>query len=200
MSKSEITILNVDGGEAGLHVKSDILREAGYRVVEARTGADALRLLAQQRPQMVLLSVDLPDQSGLEVCRQIKTRTTPCSTGVVEPLVLLVSATFVGCEKRRGSLEEAAAGSLLEPVRPEFLLANIRTLLRRAVIEQSSDGLLVDERRQSWTMEKLSRCALVINSAESVDEILQIVADEARELIGAHQAATSLTSDFSETG
>ena len=196
MINSEITILNVDGGEASLHVKSDILREAGYRVVEARTGADAIRSLAEQRPQMVLLSVDLPDQSGLEVCRQIKTWTTPYSKGE-SPLVLLVSATFVGCEKRARSLEEGADGYLLEPVTPEFLLANIRTMLRRVVIEQTSEDLLADERRQAWVMEKLTLGALAINSAESLDEILQIVTDEAREMIGAHQAVTSLTSDFS---
>ncbi|HEX2491181.1 MAG TPA: response regulator [Blastocatellia bacterium] len=199
MINSEITILNVDGGEASLHVKSDILREAGYRVVEARTGADAMRSLAEQRPQMVLLSVDLPDQSGLEVCRQIKTWTTPYYKGE-SPLVLLVSATFVGCEKRARYLEEGADGYLLEPVTPEFLLANIRTMLRRAVIEQMSENQLAGERRQAWVMEKLSLGALAINSAESLDEILQIVTDEARELIGAHQAVTSLTSDFSETG
>src|SRR5262245_49920775 len=199
MSNSEITILNVDGGEASLHVKSDILREAGYRVVEARTGADAMRALAEQRPRMVLLSVDLPDQSGLEVCHRIKNWTTPYSKGA-SPMVLLMSATFVGCEKRARSLEEGADGYLLEPVTPEFLLANIRTLLRRAVIEQTSEGALAEERRQAWVMEKLSLGALAINSAESFDEILQIMTDEARDLIGAHQAVTILNSDFSVTG
>ncbi|HKQ79991.1 MAG TPA: response regulator [Blastocatellia bacterium] len=199
MNNSEITILNVDGGEASLHVKSDILREVGYRVVEARTGADAMRSLAQHRPQMVLLSVDLPDQSGLDVCRQIKTWTTPFSKEASPP-VLLVSGTFVGCEERARSLEEGADGYLLEPITPEFLIANIRTLLRRAVIEQADEGLVAEERRQAWVMEKMALGALGINSAESLDEILQIMTDEARDLIGAHQAVTSLTSDFSETG
>jgi len=199
MNNSEITILNVDGGEASLHVKSEILREAGYRVFEARTGADALRLLERQRPRLVLLGVDLPDQSGLEVCRQIKTGKAPHSKEA-SPLVLLVSATFVGCEKRARSLEEGADGYLLEPVTPEFLLANITTLLRRTVFGRTGESLVADERKQAWAMEKLASGALAINSAESLDEILQIVTDEARELIGAHQAVTSLTSDFSETG
>src|SRR5499426_2465596 len=154
MSNSEITILNVDGGEASLHVKSDILREAGYRVVEARTGADAMRALAEQRPRMVLLSVDLPDQSGLEVCHRIKNWTTPYSKGA-SPLVLLMSATFVGCEKRARSLEEGADGYLLEPVTPEFLLANITTLLRRTVFGRTGESLVADERKQAWAMEKL---------------------------------------------
>ena len=43
MDNSGITILNVDGSEVGLYAKSRILREVGYRVIEARTGVEALR-------------------------------------------------------------------------------------------------------------------------------------------------------------
>src|SRR5215813_5555684 len=111
MNNSGITILNVDGGEAGRFVKSRILRDAGYTVIEAMTGADALRLLSDAKPQLVLLSVNLPDLNGLEVGRRIKMDPSTAST-----LVLLVSASFVGCEKRARSLEEGADGYLLEPV------------------------------------------------------------------------------------
>jgi len=202
MNNSGITILNVDSGEAGLCVKSRILREAGYRVIEARTGADALRLTLSESPQLVLLSVNLPDQSGLEVCRRIKTDPAPSSnssSNMASTLVLLVSATFVGCERRARSLEEGADGYLLEPVTPEFLLANIKTLLRRPAGDADSERLLAGERRQAWALKKLAEAALAINSAGSLDEIPQLVTDHARELIGAHQAATSLTSDFPDT-
>jgi len=198
MNNSGITILNVDGGEAGLCAKSRILRGAGYRVVEAGTGADALRLIALESPQLVLLSVNLPDQSGIEVCRRIKTDSAT-SSNMSSTLVLLVSATFVGCERRARSLEEGADGYLLEPVTPEFLLANIKTLLRRSTGDTESERVLAGERRQSWALKKLAEAALAINSAGSPDEILQLVTDHARELIGAHQAATSLTSDFPDT-
>ncbi|MGH9939928.1 MAG: response regulator transcription factor, partial [Blastocatellia bacterium] len=202
MNNSGITILNVDGGEAGLCLKSRILREAGYRVVEAGTGADALRLIALESPQLVLLSVNLPDQSGIEVCRRIKTDPAPSSnssSNTASTLVLLVSATFVGCERRARSLEEGADGYLLEPVTPEFLLANIKTLLRRSTGDTESERVLAGERRQAWALKKLAEAALAINSAGALDEILQLVTDHARELIGAHQAATGLTPDFPDT-
>jgi len=181
----------VDSSEVGLYAKSRILREAGYRVIEARTGAEALRLASASAPQLVLLSADLPDWSGFEALRRIKVARA-ISSQAAPPLVLLLSSTFVGCENRARALEEGADGYLLEPATPEFLLANIKMLLRQCLDAGEIVRSLSDERRRSRALERLVRFAVVINSAESLDEILQVAAREARELIGAHQAVASL--------
>jgi DNA-binding response OmpR family regulator len=191
MDNSGITILNVDRSEVGLYAKSRILREAGYRVIEARTGAEALRLASDSAPQLVLLSADLSDWSGFEALRRIKADTA-LSSQTAPPLVLLLSSTFVGCEKRARALEEGADGYLLEPATPEFLLANIKMLLRQCLDAGEIARSLSDERRRSRALDGLVRFAVVINSVESLDEILQVAAREARELIGAHQAVASL--------
>ena len=74
-------VLNVDDNEGALLAKTRILRRAGFEVLEARDGASALALVAEKSPQLVLLDVELPDISGLDVCRRIKsdaaTRRTP---------------------------------------------------------------------------------------------------------------------------
>jgi DNA-binding response OmpR family regulator len=194
MDNSRITILNVDGSEVGLHAKSRILQEAGYRVIEAMTGAEALRLALGESPQLVLLSAGLPDWGGFEALGRIKADTA-LSSQAAPPLVLLVSATFVGCEKRARALEEGADGYLLEPATPEFLLANIRMLLRQRPGADEVAHSLADERRRRRALESAARFAVVINSTESLDEILQMAAREARELIGAHQAMASLNPD-----
>ena len=194
MDNSGITILNVDGSEVGLYAKSRILREVGYRVIEARSGAEALRLASVSAPQLILLSADLPDWSGFEALRKIKADTTLWSQAA-PPLILLLSSTFVGCEKRARALEEGADGYLLEPATPEFLLANIKMLLRQCLDAGEIARALADERRRSRALEGLARLALVINSADSLDEILHVAAQEAREIIGAHQAAASLNPD-----
>ena len=190
MDNSGITILNVDGSEVGLYAKSRILREVGYRVIEASTGAEALRLASASAPQLILLSADLPDWSGFEALRKIKADKT-LSSQAAPPLVLLLSSTFVGCEKRARALEEGADGYLLEPATPEFLLANIKMLLRQCLDAGEIARALADERRRSRALEGLARLALVINSADSLDEILHVAAQEAREMIGAHQATAS---------
>jgi len=68
-------------------------------------------------------------------------------------------------------------------------------LLRQCLDAGEIARALADERRRSRALEGLARLALVINSADSLDEILQVAAQEAREIIGAHQAAASLNHD-----
>jgi PAS domain S-box-containing protein len=120
-----ITVLNVDDYEPGLYARSRALRQAGFEVVEASTGSEALRLVALHKPAVALLDVNMPDMSGLEVCRRIK---TDPETATV--LVLHVSATATRGTDRVQSLEYGADTYLIEPVEAEELIATVRALLR----------------------------------------------------------------------
>jgi signal transduction histidine kinase len=98
-------------------------------VVEAGTGADALRLVRDMQPPLVMLDVMLPDMNGLDVCRQIK-RDYPST------LVLQISATFVGPDDKSRGLEAGADSYLSEPVEPTELIANVQALLRLKQAEE----------------------------------------------------------------
>ena len=65
-------ILVVDDEDAGRFVKGQTLKRAGYDVIEAATGREALELAAKEFPDLVVLDVNLPDISGLEVCRRLR--------------------------------------------------------------------------------------------------------------------------------
>jgi len=67
------------------------LQRAGYQVLQAATGAEALRIVTELRPELVLLDVKLPDINGLEVCRQIKSERSSADI-----MVLQVSASAGG--------------------------------------------------------------------------------------------------------
>ncbi len=118
-------ILNVDDHEAGRYARSRLLKQAGYEVAEAGTGNLALELAASLRPPLMLLDVNLPDISGLEVCRRIKSDPQLSST-----LILQISASAVTSGDRVGGLDNGADGYLIEPVDSEVLLATVRALLR----------------------------------------------------------------------
>jgi signal transduction histidine kinase len=118
-------ILNVDDTEAMRYAKSRVLRAAGFSVVEAGTGQEALRLVRELRPDLAMLDVKLPDMNGIELARTIKTDPTLAHT-----LVLQTSATFVEGGDRVRALEGGADSYLVEPVEPEELIANIKALLR----------------------------------------------------------------------
>ena len=136
------TIVNVDDDDAGRHTKSRILRRAGYRVLEASTGADGLGLVAEVKPQLLLLEVNLPDMSGLEVCRMLKAN--PSTSDI---LVLQISASRTTAEDRVFGLEGGADAYLTEPVQAKQLVATSRALLRLYSREQENRKLLAALRR-----------------------------------------------------
>jgi PAS domain S-box-containing protein len=128
---AETTILNVDDQELERYVKTRDLRSNGFNVVEATTGAEALRIVEQIQPPIVLLDVKLPDISGHEVCRYIKDKWP-------EVMVLMTSATFTTSGDRTVGLESGADGYLVQPAEPLELAAAVNSLLR---IRHSEDVL-----------------------------------------------------------
>ena len=130
-------ILNVDDNPTGLYVKTRILRRAGFEVVEAVTGAEAMASVFKLRPALVLLDVKLPDMNGRTICEQIKADSDTASI-----VVLQTSASHVETHDRVASLEAGADGYLVEPIEPEELVANVRALLRMRQAEQERQAAL----------------------------------------------------------
>jgi CheY-like chemotaxis protein len=118
-------VLCVDDNEAMLFARSSLLRNEGFEVVEARSGREALRVLETSKPSLVLLDVNLPDMSGLEVARQIKSDSRHDDVKVVQ-----ISATFNTPRDQLHGLQEGGADIYLaEPVPRGTLLSVIHRLL-----------------------------------------------------------------------
>ena len=130
-SPSEPVILNVDDTDAARYAKTRILQRAGFRVIEAGTGAQALQLAQDQTPDLVLLDTKLPDINGFEVCRQLKQ--DPHTAPV---LVLQTSASYLSSPDKVRALDSGADNYLFEPIEPEELVANVRALLRLGRVER----------------------------------------------------------------
>ena len=134
-------ILNVDDNDASRYAKSRILKRAGYEVMEAATGSDALRIIKDSQPQLILLDVKLPDMSGIDVCRQIKG--DPSTAHI---MVLQISASHITLPDRVLGLECGADTYLTEPVESTELLATVHALLRLYRREEENRQLLAQLR------------------------------------------------------
>jgi two-component system, sensor histidine kinase len=128
---SDPLLLDVDDTRANRYWRMRVLRQAGFTLIEAATGEEAIRLAAERLPRLVLLDVNLPDMNGLEVCRRLKAFEHP-------PFVLLTSALSVDTESRIAGLEAGADAYLLMPADPLELLAQVRALLRIDAAERQS--------------------------------------------------------------
>lgn len=118
-------ILNVDDNDGARYAKTRILQVAGFEVIEAANGTDALAMVRSNAPDLVLLDVKLPDINGLEVCRRIKSE--PSSATV---LVLQTSAALTGRADKIRGLEGGADNYLAAPIGADELVANVNALLR----------------------------------------------------------------------
>ena len=139
-SSGQISILVVDDDPDVLYATSRILRGAGLLVLEGQNAADAIRLTQEHHPALVLLDVDLPDGSGVDVALQIK------KDPVLSPtFVVLCSGIRISSQDQVDGLERGLAdGYILRPVGKDELIARIDAFLRiRAVQEalRESDDL-----------------------------------------------------------
>ncbi|HEY0062760.1 MAG TPA: response regulator [Telluria sp.] len=176
-------ILNVDDTVAARYAKTRILTRAGYRVIEAGTGAEALALVRSDAPDLVLLDTKLPDINGFDVCRQLKN-----DPGTRMVLVLQTSASFVGKTDKIRGLDGGADNYLFEPIEPDELLANVRALLRLGRVERELRD--VDRRKDEFLAvlahELRNPLAPIRNAAEllrKLDPVVPAAQDHAREMI-----------------
>jgi DNA-binding response OmpR family regulator len=97
----------VEDDEDFREIVREVLTRAGYRLREAGNGADGLAAFAAERPDLVILDINLPDLLGIEVCRRM--RTVDAATPIL--LCSVRSATVSVAE----GLEAGADGYILKP-------------------------------------------------------------------------------------
>jgi two-component system, OmpR family, alkaline phosphatase synthesis response regulator PhoP len=113
-------------------IKLTLERGGDLDVNVAMTGEDALKQVAQDIPDLVVLDLNLPVLDGLEVCRILRAR--PSSAGV--PIIMLTARS--GEADRVGGLDIGADDYVTKPFSPRELAARVRAALRRGPSEQQA--------------------------------------------------------------
>ena len=141
-------ILNVDDHDAGRYARTRFLSRAGFVVDEAATGEQALAYLRDNRPDLVLLDINLPDMDGFEICRRIKS--DPDTSRL--PVIFLSASRLADLDVVTG-LEHGGDNYLREPIDSSVLVAMVRAVLR---VKEAEEALVRSN-------EQLRRFAFVVS-------------------------------------
>jgi DNA-binding response OmpR family regulator len=122
--RSRFTVLVVDDTESARYAMARVLRAAGYKTLEAASGAQALRLAAQA--SAVILDVHLPDVYGLDVCRMLRRGEKTAHMPIIQ-----VSAVYTEPNDSCAAHLAGADTYLVNPVPPDDLVAAVDALLAK---------------------------------------------------------------------
>ena len=90
------TVLIVEDNELNMKLFNDLLEAHGYRTVQTRNGKDALGLAKKHKPNLILMDIQLPEVSGLDVIKWIKADDGLCSI----PIIAVTAFAMKGDEER----------------------------------------------------------------------------------------------------
>jgi PAS domain S-box-containing protein len=169
-------VLVVDGAEDSRKLAIVALESAGFAVIEAATGADALDLARTARPAAIVLDVSLPDIDGFEVCQRLKT--APPTRAIP---VLFLAATSTQVRARTQGFESGGEAFLTTPYEPAELVSVVTSLVR---LRQAEDALR--------TRDSLLAIARAVGGGVDMTEALRLVCRELARLTGADMTGAYL--------
>ncbi|GAB6146144.1 PAS domain S-box protein [Desulfocicer niacini] len=117
-------ILVVDDDPPILSATVKLLKQAGYTVIEAQTGEQALKSAQENLPDLILLDNELPDIDGLEICHRLKTEEK--TSGIF----IILSVKRIKASDQSEGLEIGADEYIVRPIGNRELLARVKSMLR----------------------------------------------------------------------
>lgn len=129
-------ILVIDDEPQIVEICSDYIKAAGYEVVSAANGSEGLLKARQEKPDLIVLDIMMPEMDGFEFCRMIRREN--------DVPIIMLTARVEEMDKLIG-LELGADDYITKPFSPRELVARIRVVLKRIVNEPGSDLIRVGD-------------------------------------------------------
>jgi adenylate cyclase len=167
-------VLVVDDQAANVRLLEALLVPRGYNVSTASSGEEALALVAESEPDLVLLDIVMPGIDGYEVCRRIRER--------IETAYLpVVMVTASGDEQKVKALEAGADDFLTKPINQSELLARVASLAR---IKRYQDTI----KRQThelaaWNRDLETRVEIQVSQIQRMGRLRRFLSPQVAELI-----------------
>ena len=117
------TMLVAEDNETNLYLIKYILEKGGYEVIEARDGAAGVELASKEKPDLILMDIQLPDIDGLEATKRIR------ASGEDSDIPIIALTSFAMAGDREKALAAGCTGYIEKPINPETFIAEIEKYL-----------------------------------------------------------------------
>ena len=112
-------VLVIEDNDNNLYLIRFILEKNGYEVIEARTGISGVEAAVKEKPDLILMDIQLPDINGYEATRRIRASE---ADGKV-PIIAITS--YAMTEDKEKALEAGCTGYIEKPINPETIIMEI---------------------------------------------------------------------------
>jgi serine phosphatase RsbU (regulator of sigma subunit)/CheY-like chemotaxis protein len=189
-------ILLVDDHPENLVALEAVLAPLGSTLLRAGSGEEALKHLLVHDVALIVLDVQMPGMDGFETAARIKERERTAEI----PIIFLTAYSTETASAVQG-FSSGAVDYVTKPFDPGLLRAKVEVFveLHQKTVQLRRQAELLAHRldqrfeTEAHRLRKLADAAVVINSTLSLREILRVINDSAREVIGAHCAETAIT-------
>ncbi len=112
-------ILVIEDNETNIYLIGFILKKNGHEVIEARSGEEGVELAVKEKPDLIIMDIQLPGIDGLETTKRIRKLEADRKT----PIVALTSYAMTG--DREKSLAAGCTGYIEKPINPDTFMSEI---------------------------------------------------------------------------
>jgi CheY-like chemotaxis protein len=117
-------ILIVEDNEKNMYLISYILKTKGYEIIKAATGEEGVELAIKEKPDLIIMDIQLPGIDGLETTKRIRASGADGNT----PIIAITSYAMIGDKER--ALEAGCTGYIEKPINPDTVLSEIEKYLK----------------------------------------------------------------------
>jgi len=119
------TSLIIEDNDDNMVLICRLLGKYGYKTIEAKTGQEGFEMILEKRPDFVLLDIQLPDISGIEVLKMIRTNK------ITKNILVIVVTSYAMSGDREMLIKAGCDGYIEKPINPKTFISQIEEVLNR---------------------------------------------------------------------